>query len=478
MEAWTKTGEAQISYQFQEDEWFPYMPTNATVGTCTVRVQTWQGSTAIGTTSKTINITIPAEDKYIPSIEGGAFTQSQGSNWLNGHPWKTRSTVQLSWELGKCSAKNGGSLVSWTLTGPGFTNNQKTGTWENETTHIETTSVLQVAGNQTWTLTIADSRGLTRSATVDVYVADYSLPVITETYCGRTKGDDKIPDSSGERPLGSFSYSIYNTEDGNTVSSAQIQVLLNGRYKAINEGIAESGQTYASSDPLELGNRYQVRFVVKDALGGEATAEGLIDTAYVFMRWDKTYNAFGFGAYPLKDNGKNQLYINPEWKMYVHGMEILDLIYPVGSIYMSMKNTNPSAFFGGTWEPIEGKFLLSCDTNHPAGDEGGSATHGHTVEGHALTVNELPQHYHGFLDWWQTSYGEDQGTRAAVAYNGDGDGGKQVTNNRSRTNGVIESESNMTVRSGTSIGQAHDHNLSTGDSMPPYLAVYMWQRTE
>ena len=37
---------------------------------------------------------------------------------------------------------------------------------------------------------------------------------------------------------------------------------------------------------------------------------------------------------------------------------IIDLIYPVGSIYTSTKNTNPSTYFGGTWSSIGESYLI------------------------------------------------------------------------------------------------------------------------
>ena len=91
---------------------------------------------------------------------------------------------------------------------------------------------------------------------------------------------------------------------------------------------------------------------------------------------------------------------------------------------------------------------------------------------------ELPQHYHGYLDWWNTSYDSGQtDTRAAVAVNGDTHGGANM-NNRSRTNGVIMSTTDMSVRTGNNINQPHDHgDTGAASNKPPYYAVYMWVRT-
>ena len=78
-----------------------------------------------------------------------------------------------------------------------------------------------------------------------------------------------------------------------------------------------------------------------------------------------------------------------------------DLIYPVGSIYMSVNNTNPGTLFGGTWEQIQGKFLLGQSSGHAGGSTGGAETvtlttaqlpsHTHSVPAHTHTV---PDHQH------------------------------------------------------------------------------------
>ena len=63
-------------------------------------------------------------------------------------------------------------------------------------------------------------------------------------------------------------------------------------------------------------------------------------------------------------------------------------IYPVGSIYMSIVESDPSTLFGGTWERIEGQFLIGCNETYPNGTSGGVAN---TI----LGVANLPAHSHG-----------------------------------------------------------------------------------
>lgn len=45
--------------------------------------------------------------------------------------------------------------------------------------------------------------------------------------------------------------------------------------------------------------------------------------------------------------------------------------FPVGSIYISTISTNPSTYFGGKWEQIKDRFLLSAGNTYKAGNTGG-----------------------------------------------------------------------------------------------------------
>ena len=88
----------------------------------------------------------------------------------------------------------------------------------------------------------------------------------------------------------------------------------------------------------------------------------------------KTLNGYGFNATEL--NGKNSdSYLQlgddaagstgeaPALNAGTFGgmtvSQFIDMIYPVGSIYMSVSNTSPETLFGGTWEQIKDRFLLA-----------------------------------------------------------------------------------------------------------------------
>ena len=64
-------------------------------------------------------------------------------------------------------------------------------------------------------------------------------------------------------------------------------------------------------------------------------------------------------------------------------VNLLDIVYPVGSIYQSMDATSPVDFIGGTWTKIK-TFLYGADA---ANQTGGEAEH-------TLTTNEIPSHFH------------------------------------------------------------------------------------
>ena len=137
---------------------------------------------------------------------------------------------------------------------------------------------------------------------------------------------------------------------------------------------------------------------------------------------------------------------------------LIDKIYPVGSIYMSVNDVDPAVIFGGNWERIQGRFLLGTGSGYGLGAMGGESS----VQ---LTTEQMPSHKHNpYLDNVVINgvKGTDSFGQALSSGGPEGvapAGGFQVGN---RT-GTLQT---------TSTGGNQAHN-----NMPPYLAVNIWKRT-
>ena len=142
------------------------------------------------------------------------------------------------------------------------------------------------------------------------------------------------------------------------------------------------------------------------------------------------------------------------------GLGLLNKIYPVGSLYFSAINISPDQFFGGTWERIEDRFLLAAGSNYGAGSTGGEATH-------TLTVDEMPAHTHE-QEAHNHKYLGQKGPRASGSSN-------YTLVDATNNSGNLEVTSTLigdTTATNKNTGGGQSHN-----NMPPYLAVYVWQRT-
>lgn len=165
----------------------------------------------------------------------------------------------------------------------------------------------------------------------------------------------------------------------------------------------------------------------------------------------------------------------------VTNAQIVDLIYPVGSIYMSVNSTSPATLFGGTWEQLGGRFLLGADSSYSAGSTGGEKTH-------TLTTEEMPSHNHSGSTNTTGSHTHSFGNNEYIHTTNDGDtgadGGDNITGDKYK---YPRSKSSASYHhpSATNSSGNHSHSFSTSsaggnsahNNMPPYLAVYMWKRT-
>lgn len=139
---------------------------------------------------------------------------------------------------------------------------------------------------------------------------------------------------------------------------------------------------------------------------------------------------------------------------------IVEAVYPIGSIYMSVNNISPAMQFGGTWESINDVFLMCGGSTYGHGTTGGNATHIHATGDCTLTIAQMPSHAHAFYVNIQHSDG--------VATSGESlTSGLQRSGRRRYTD----------ITNSNGSGQAHNHgNTSSSSNLPPYLTVYTWKR--
>ncbi|MBQ6282304.1 MAG: hypothetical protein IJK66_02055 [Bacilli bacterium] len=184
---------------------------------------------------------------------------------------------------------------------------------------------------------------------------------------------------------------------------------------------------------------------------------------------------------------------------------ICDLIYPVGSIYMSILNTSPATLFGGTWQRINGYYLYAGTGGNTAGSNtsgtpstntsGGPSTNTsggpstNTSGSTAITIEQMPSHTHvqnahrhaQHSDTWMNVTPKDSYVGHASGYNAQAGVSTYYTANATATNQNTGGGKGHThtLSSHTHTLSSHTHTLGnhTHSVTPLRYEVYMWKRT-
>lgn len=191
--------------------------------------------------------------------------------------------------------------------------------------------------------------------------------------------------------------------------------------------------------------------------------------------------------------------------------ETIGKMYPVGSVYMSVQNTSPSVLFGGTWNKIEGKYILAADFSNEAGSTGGNekvtltqenlpvhthtgAKHTHVVPAHAHTIAQHSHNascgsagthsHYGYYRSDSKSGGSQHRQGSKATHNGLTEG--KITQDAGSHTHLIDIKAGGPTKTQTDgeciTKEATGITGTAGDGMPftikpPYIAVNMWIRT-
>ena len=130
-----------------------------------------------------------------------------------------------------------------------------------------------------------------------------------------------------------------------------------------------------------------------------------------------------------------------------------------------MLATNPADLFGfGTWVQIKDKFLLSAGDTYAAGSEGGAEKHNH-------------KYGYQYGAYYAEQSMENNANSGLLDYDADGNATVVVGSTAVTTNGPVNGSTSTASKSVAMNHIRIEANTTKESNMPPYLAVYVWQRT-
>lgn len=191
------------------------------------------------------------------------------------------------------------------------------------------------------------------------------------------------------------------------------------------------------------------------------------------IKWIKQY--MGTVSRVEWDDNEKKLYYqdrNSDTQTMVNIKEkILNLAYPVGTIYISTTDVNPSTFLGGSWAYIKDRFLIGAGNDYTVKQQGG-------VTEITIERKHLPK-----FNWYTESGGAhghylvcEYGMSAGLTHNPNQLNYMQPANSSA---GTRYESSSPVVWSGS-----HSHtfymNPNTDQSniniLPPYYGAFIFER--
>ena len=300
-----------------------------------------------------------------------------------------------------------------------------------------------------------DTRNRSATKTITLAAIDYKSPTISIDGIEINTSGVATIDISGTWFKGSFgkvsnditvSYRYKLNSSSSWGSWTTIPNAAKNNDGTFSATVTKSGLSYTET--------YNFEAKVQDAINTISSKEYIAKSLPVFD-WSADDFNFNVPVSVLAPTDSN----NPATKQYVDSLvstlteqysSIVDIVYPIGSIYMSVNAADPSTLFSGTsWEKLEGRFLLGSNSTYKPGSTGGEATH-------TLTYNEMPKHTHPMY-----------------SYNPGGDGTWTPDEGAYLVDSVTDNKNTWWAR----LAMGYAGGDAAHNNMPPYLVVNMWKRT-
>ena len=419
-------------------------------------LETYNGSTYIGANSVSLTANVPSS--VVPTINSVNLSEAVSGIYAQFGAY-VQGKSKISGSI-SASGSYSSTISSYSvgINGASYTSSSFT------------TGFLTTSGSNTCSVTVKDSRGRTKSQSVTFNVIACASPAINSFSVSRCD-QDGTPNDEGNCAKCVVSASISSVNNGNT-KSFQI------KYKKISEtewsifDLDNTNYTISTTQiiqNIDTESEYNFKTSATDFFSFAEYSHNL-STAYTLV----DYNQSGKGMAIGKVSTQNAFEINMDTKitgnLTINNKTISDLIYPVGSIYMSVNSINPGDLFGGTWTAWgQGRVPVGVNTSgtfNSVEKTGGSETH-------KLTVAQMPSHTHT-----QNSHRHNYGRPALFGGENDDDGSIFTPRYSGRTSSQYKGNSNgWTEMSYTTATNQNTGGGETHNNLQPYITCYMWKRT-
>lgn len=428
---------------------------NATSGNISVKVDTINGSTYVG--SKTVGLQFTVPESYKPTITSLTITDNSSAVTTLGIPsgYLLKTQSQLTVHINTSSTNAHSATITKYNTNFEYVNYSG---------QEVTLQKAHTAGTDTVTSTITDSRGRTDTKTLTYTVIDYATPSITLSV-----------QQSGSTVTCTLNGKVYPvTVNGSNLNTKTLTL----RWRRSSRSTWEDTETIVTSD-WSFNQTFNATIAYPDeAYVFEATLTDKLQSTTVEAKTGIvciSRLAGGKGVTLFQEATQEGFWINDirysltdaeytELSTLLGGAisSLSDWFYPVGAVVASTKAAfNPNNIYHGTWQRIaKGKTLVGVnedDTDFATGKKtGGEKTH-------TLTVSEMPEHG-GHLRSGTSVYGGDFTSKylkssVLSSYGAEGRGWDSINGGEAYPARI-------------SIGGNSSHN-----NMQPYYTVYYWERT-
>lgn len=375
----------------------PYVSNQSITLTSTEKTQLYN----LNTTGTTVPLTLTLTTVYNSSTVGSDTKEVNGtfvaqaptaSGTINTSPttiYEGTTTLRVTLNSITFSFKKAATAVQYSVTVDGKT---VTGASASSSTYYDFSNLS--SGSKTVSVQVLDSRGMSLATplTKSITVTAYSIPTVSSFSVNR------YPNATGTGATITFSGTYANVTGQDLYLDLRYKATTGSTWTDIESESSfddVTGMTYGSgafsySRTLSSGfdslTSYEFELTVYDVTT-DITRTARLSQAKTTLDIDTNTQRVGVGLFVTTEDNQS---LSVAGDIYEGGTKLgnkyagyevvsttpssadysafFNLIYPVGSIYLSINSTNPSTLFGGTWVQIaEGQTLWSAGTNNTAG---------------------------------------------------------------------------------------------------------------